>query len=420
MCGSITKVMKIDMRKTGRVLWDFVSGAVGLFVMNAVLSFAVNPYLGNTLGAANQGRILYYSSLTALMGATFGSGANYGRMKVHSSGEKTENGEYNIFLLITTAILFFVTLGAVLLKGGDKADATLPGLFLLVSVTSVRYYADVEYRLSLNYRRFSLFYIVIGAGYLLGLFLYRFTHSWVMIFLTGEIAGLLFVGFTGKIFKKPVMRVTPRFPAHLRILFVLSFSFLLSDFVAGADRLLLPLLLENGDEMTALFYYASIIGKLMSLLSTPLNGVLAGHLYGKQGGITRKRFLQAVLLLAAVFVVVTGFSVLGSHLYIYWFYRPYYETVKPLFLLANAGQVIFFICNTMMVIVLRYTDEKVQMLTAAVYVAVFLGCTIPLILNFGIWGMAWGIFIVNTVKFLLYAVLGLIRIGRKGREEETS
>ena len=125
-----------------------------------------------------------------------------------------------------------------------------------------------------------------------------------------------------------------------------------------------------------------------------------------------------VLLLLGIWILVTAFSVAGSHLYIWLFYRPYYETVKPLFLLANAGQVIFFICNTMMVIVLRYTDEKVQMLTAAIYVIVFLGCTIPLILHFGIWGMAWGIFIVNTVKFLLYAVLGLIRIKKGG--EETS
>ena len=197
--------------------------------------------------------------------------------------------------------------------------------------------------------------------------------------------------------------MTPQFPAHLRILFVLSFSFLLSDFVAGADRLLLPLLSENGDEVTALFYYASIIGKLMSLLSTPLNGVLAGHLYGKQGGITRKRFFYVVLLLLGIWILVTAFSVAGSHLYIWLFYRPYYETVKPLFLLANAGQVIFFICNTMMVIVLRYTDEKVQMLTAAIYVIVFLGCTIPLILHFGIWGMAWGIFIVNMYRPPPYA-----------------
>ena len=95
--------MNDNVKKAGRYIWDFVSGAIGLFVMNAVLSLAVNPYLGNTLGAANQGRILYYSSLTALMGATFGSGANYGRMKVHSAGEKTENGEYNIFLLISAA-----------------------------------------------------------------------------------------------------------------------------------------------------------------------------------------------------------------------------------------------------------------------------------------------------------------------------
>ena len=305
----------------------------------------------------------------------------------------------------------------VLLKGGDTADSSPVLLILLMCATISRYYADVEYRLSLNYRRFSLYYIIIAAGYLLGLLLYFVTRSWALILIAGETCGLLFVAFTGKVFRRPFFGTGPFFGRHFRMLAVISLSFLLSDFVAGADRLLLPILLANGDELTAMFYYASVVGKMMSLLSTPLNGVLAGHIAKKEGGLTRKQFLRVVLLMLGIFVLVTAVSVLGSHIFVYLFYRPYYAQVKSLFLLANAGQVIFFICNTMMVVVLRFTDEKIQMAVSAAYIVLFLTVTIPLILKFGITGMAWGIFAVNFVKFILYIILGLLGL-KKGEPHE--
>ena len=398
---------KMEARKK-KIVSDFLFGTAGLVIMNAVLSLLVYPYLGRTLGAEGQGRILYYTSLMSLLASTFGSGANYGRMKIYAKERKTHNGEYNIFLLISFGIMAAVTVGMVLFKRGDTADANVFALILLILVTTVRFYADVEYRLSLKYKRFSLYYVIIAAGYLIGLGLYPLTHSWVLILIIGEAAGLIFVAVTGSIFKKPFFDRSPAFGKHLGILFVISLSFFLSDFVAGADRLLLPLLLPNGNELTSIFYYASLVGKLTSLLSTPLNGVLSGHIAKAEGGLTRKGFLKIVLIMLGVFAVVTAIAVAGSHLFVYWRYNQYYDVAKPLFLLANAGHVIFFICNTMMVVVLRYVGEKVQMITSAVYIALFLGVTVPLILQFGIWGMAWGIFGVNLLKFLLYVVLGLI------------
>ena len=64
---------------------------------------------------------------------------------------------------------------------------------LPVIVTTVRYYADVEYRLSLNYRGFFFYYLFIAVGYAIGMALYGISHSWVSIFILGEVFGLLFV-----------------------------------------------------------------------------------------------------------------------------------------------------------------------------------------------------------------------------------
>ena len=388
-------------------------GLIGLGVMNAVMSLVINPYISHNYGAEFHGRILYYTSLAALMAATFGNGANYGRLKIYNDERSTENGEYNIFLLISGVILAVVTFGFLILKNMDTAGSSYIGLFALIFLTTLRYYGDVQYRMDLDYKRFAVYYFSIALGYLAGMFLFRFTKSWVLIMIIGELFGLLYVGITGTIFKKPYFKVTPSFGKHMRVLFVLSLSFLLSDFVGSADRLLLPLLLANGNELSAIYYYASLVGKMMSLLSAPLNGVLSGYLYNSEGEIKQNQFLKVVFLMLGIFVLVTAFSVGGSHLFVWLFYRDYYLAARPLFLIANAGQVIFFICNTMMVVVLRYTDEKVQMAVSGIYVVLFLAAAIPLTLTYGVFGMAWGILIVNLVKFILYAVMGYLSIRKK-------
>ena len=48
-----------------------------------------------------------------------------------------------------------------------------------------------------------------------------------------------------------------------------------------------------------------------------------------------------------------------------------YGQAKPLFLLANAGQIFYFISESLMVIVLRFTGEKLQIILNAGYAVIF-------------------------------------------------
>lgn len=405
----------IFMKKLKTLLTDFIYGCIGLVIMNAVMSLLVNPYLGKKLGAAGQGKILFYTSLASLLAGSFGSALNYGRMKIDSAEHRTENGEFNRYLLWTLGITAVVTMIAVFVKG-DTAGTSYIGLLAVIFITIVRYYADVEFRLSLNYRHFSLYYILIAAGYGLGLLLYPLTGSWVLILLLGEAAGIVYVIFGGHIFRKPFFRKTEDYTAHLKTVSTLTGSYLLAECAAAADRILIPLLAVNGDAQAAIFYYASLVGKMMSLLSTPLNGVLAGHLAKSEEEMTRKRFLRILALMTGVFVLVTAVSVVGSHIFVRLFYRDCYETAKPLFLLANAGQVIFFICNTLMVIVLRYTDEKYQIIVSVIYAVLFFALAVPLTVLKGMYGMGYAILIANIAKFLLFGIVGMI--GLKGKNDE--
>ena len=410
------------MKKVLSFVKDFILGAVGLIVMNAAMSLLVMPSIERTLGAEFQGRVLYYTSLASYL-ASIGFGLNYGRMKVYAKDRESSNGEFNIMLVGAAVITAVITIAAILIKK-DTAETSWILIVIFMILTVIRAYADVAFRLVVNYRRFSLFYCAIGLGYALGLLLFKLTGAWILIFYTGELFGLIFVFLAGTIFKPPYFERTERFTEHVKGTAVITGSFLLSDFVSAADRLLIPTLLAggavfntvfySGDTLTSLFYYASFVGKIMSLLSTPLNGVLSGYIAREEGGLAPKTFLKVIALLFGVVVLVTGVSYGGSHLFVYLFYPDWYDAVRPLFLLANAGQVLFFICNTLMVVVLRYTEEKIQMIVSGCYIAAFFAAAVPLTLKFGISGMAWGIFIVNALKFILFTVLGYRGLQKEG------
>ncbi len=401
---------------------DFVYSAIGLVAMNAVLSLLVYPMIERTAGAAAQGSILFYTSVAGLLASAFGGAANYGRLKIFSEEHHTANGEYNRFLLTSFLCAALTVVLAVLIKKDSGFLGGL-GVFLLSVTMILRYYADVCFRMNLQYGRYCLYYLSVTAGYLLGLLVYKLSGaSWLVIFITGECFGILFSLIFGTVLRKPYLDRTPDSKKHYKTLYSLTGAYLLSDFVGTSDRLLLPVLVPQGDELNAIYYYASLVGKITSLLSSPLNGVLAGYLSRAEGKVSRKRFLQIVGILVLAFSVITAAAYFGSHLFVWLFYRSYYEAVRPLFLLANAGQVLAFICNTLMVIVLRYTHTRNQIITSAVYVAAYFALTIPLTLRFGILGMAIGVLSVNVLKFLLFTVLGLISVGKnqKAPSEENN
>ena len=195
----------------------------------------------------------------------------------------------------------------------------------------------------------------------------------------------------------------------------LSTGFLMSEFVNYTDRMLLSLFVS--ETAATQFYIATLVGKMTSLLSTPLNGVIAGHLVRYEGGFTRKLYAKVAAALTGLAVLIVIASVIGSHLFVWLFYNRHYEAVKSLFLLASAGQVLFFLSNTLMVVMLRFAPAKYQLYIGIIYTALFFAIILPSILNFGIWGAAWGLFAVNLIKFFLIIGFGFYAI-HKGTKQE--
>ena len=169
----------------------------GLLFMNAVLQIVITPLLNRMMGAEQLGGLLYITGLVAIICPSIGQALNNSRLVVRRDFDVT-NGDYDWLLL------GFGLIGSIvaLFMSGKSLESPLmaAGVFLMFMLTVFRYYGDVEYRLNLNYRRYFIYYLLIGIGYLAGFGIYCLTGQWVWIYLIGEAAALAFVGVTGNIF----------------------------------------------------------------------------------------------------------------------------------------------------------------------------------------------------------------------------
>jgi O-antigen/teichoic acid export membrane protein len=385
---------------------DLIDSMLGLIAMNGVIQFVLYPGFQRYMGTESFGRVLTLLSIVAIMGCTFGVAANYSRMLVKT--KKIEcKGDYNIFLLCIGILCIPVSIAG-LAWLGDGSVWMLIGFVLLMVMTVLRYYSDVEFRLNVNYRGFLLFYILISVGYVVGLLLYPITHSWIVAMLIGEAAAVLFVFFKGTLYEKPYFAKSQYFKDNMKSVIILSLTEFIASVILNADRLMLQAIV--GGVAVTIFYVATLVGKMVSLVSVPLNGVIMGHLAKYEGKLSGNTFLKlcvGVILLGAVLnVLCVGVSIV----FVMLLYPDLYSDVKPYLMVTNAGQIYYFLSNTLTVVLLRFTDEKYQLYINIVYMIVFVLLAVPMTFLWHIWGMAWALIIVNLIKIVAIMVVGKLKL----------
>ncbi len=386
---------------------DLIYSIAGLLLMNGVLQLLVNPTLNNTIGEDAFGNYQSIFAVVSIMGTTFGVAANYSRM-VRSRTKNDTNADYNVFLAIIAVLC--VPVAAITLSVFNSFSAAhLLLLSVLTIFTVLRYYGDVNYRIQLNYKGFFIYYAIITAGYCIGLLLFRFVSSqWMLPFIIGEIAAVVFVALRGSIFKgKKPLTPSSEFKGTIKSVSILSATNLLSSIAQQSDKIILGLAMSG--EAVTVFYVATLLGKVVSLLTTPLNGVLIGYLTKYEGKFTRKMLsLFAAALLAIGAVALIG-CYIASLIFVKLFYPDVFMRAQPYFFLANAGQIFYFISNCLMTVILRIASEKYQMYINIAYIIIYAATVIPLTFAYGLWGITAALLITNAAKFILTAFIGFIK-----------
>ena len=411
----------MDSSKKGlafKVSRDFILSILAIVIYNGVLQLVIYPGLNARLGAEAFGTVLYFISAVSIMGAGFGTSASYGRI-VAGKERNQSNGDYNIFLGIVALICILVSAVMVMVLGNGSetfASGSVAGtlsIFILMVITVIRYYCDVEYRMNIRFVDYCLFFLCVSIGYVAGLYLF---DNWIFVILLGELCGIIYTFVRGSILRSPFLQRSEAFADNIKAAFYISVGNLLSAFVLHADRVILRLF--TGAEEVTVFYTASLMGKIVALLTTPLNGIIISYLAGYKIRLDRRKFLLSSALLMLVSLVLSVVCTGASYVFVKIMYPDVFPMARDYFFLANLGQLLYFLSGTLMVVTLTFSEEKLQMIINGIYAAAFASIVLPLTIRLGISGMAWGLVIVNLFRFILTMILGLYQLSQERASSE--
>lgn len=397
-----------------KLISDLVYTVGASVLMNGVLQLIIYPYINYRMGEDYLGNVVFYMSIVYIIGQAMGMSFCSNRLVLRNQFPAT-NGDYNSLLRIL-APLGAVT-GAFIFSFYVHGIGEIVAFGLIVLFTVLRYYANVEYRLKLNYKKYFLYFVILTAGYGLGAVIYAFTGQWFWIFLTGEVIATLYMFAFGTIFKKePRTENTGLVAKH--ILFLLM-SYLVFEGITNADRMILKNLLDA--KAVALFYVVSMIGKTLQLFVGPINNIALSYMSADKKKMTREDFWKTTVLYTAVGAAFYLVCLVGTPLYVKLLYPNLYGDLQGLNLVVNAGQVINFAASLILPSILASLGSKYHMMLQVLYAAVYLPLAIVFTMQSGIWGFAFATLIANSLRLIELVVFGMHKLPRAaevGRTKE--
>lgn len=390
----------------------------GALVLNGVLQFFIYPRLAYDVGAEANGTILSLMALVNILGPSIGQALNNSRLVLRRDMD-VSNGDYNTVILLFSAVgavISLIYMWLVLLPGAGGAAASMAGgaipvsilLILLIFMTDFRYYGDVEYRLSLKYGSYFLYYLICSLGYAAGFLLYRFTGNWPVVFLTGEICAFCFILLKGTIYRD-FLRRSLCFGNVVRSGGLLVLSYLVTNLTLNIDRLFLNARL--GGEAVSIYYVVSLIGKTLVLFVAPVNTIIISYLTKEGKRLGRKRFLVFAAAGAAVSLLFLAFCAIATPIFVRLFYPQLADRIHGLVVITSAAQVLAMYSAYLFIIVLTFTSVRWQLALQIAHLILLIVLMFPMTAAGGMKGFALAVLIAGLLRVLAVLLLGVLKAG---------
>ncbi len=382
---------------------DLIFNISAIVIMNCVLQFLLYPSFERQLGEEKYGIILSLLSIISITAGSCGTSANYSRL-INVNERKISNGDYFVMLLISGFICSIVGVFALwYLELLNFPSAIF--LVLLMFLTTFRYYADVEYKEKTKFLYYFLFYLCVSVGYVLGMFIFKGTGSWLIAIACGELLGIAFSVFASKVFLNP-FKLSVNFKVVAKSFSFLVLANIFESLTLHADRLILVTIL-GGEEVTV-YYVASLFGKVVAMLSTPFNSVIIAYLIKYKGDLNKKLWSLFVFGSLIFGAICFAGCLVASIIITPYLYPDVFDEARIYLVGAMISQVMYFISTVLLVVLLRFKGEKKQFYVNLVFTIGFFGLSILGSVLWGLKGFVYLSMLANIIRFTFIAIWGYI------------
>ena len=397
---------------------DSVKGVIKNFILNflsfalptVVLQFVVQPLIAAKLGGDLNGQYLTLMSLNFFLIGISATVLNTVRMLQNEKYEKNNVvGDFNIiFLFYALLLILIMPLGYLLyVKDTNIIDILL---YVLIGILYLYHdYIFAQYRLRMQFNKILINNGILIVGYAIGTVLFMFVlPKWQFVFICAYVLTGIY-DFVNTTFIREPLKKTEFFSETVKKVGSLMVANSLNSSIAYFDKLLLfPLL---GGVAVSVYNTASLVGKMLYLVSFPLNSLLLSYL------VKIKRFRLAsvkkyifrtvvVLILGYIVCVLVGFP-LTDLLYPLWASESH--IFIPITVASNLFLLISELINT---VLLRYYKISFQMIIQSVNLVMYLGVSLVAMYFWGLLGFSIGVSIVALIKTVVMLII-IIRLDKK-------
>ncbi|MDM5209487.1 lipopolysaccharide biosynthesis protein [Cytobacillus kochii] len=393
-----------------KIIFDSILNIIAAAVPTLLIQIIILPIIGKRLGDENYGLAITLISMATLFSLPFGSVLNNIRLLM--------NDEYNNYglqgdfkILLTVGMIInsvFIIIGTIYYE--EKISIISLLLILLFSCQNIlREYLVVSFRISLNYKAILLNNLILGMGYLFGLAIFFWIGYWQFIYVFGASFSLIYIIKKSDLIRERFSR-TEMFNKTANKSVVLFFSVFMKTVLTYADKLLLfPLL---GPAAVSIYYSSTLMGKIASMVVTPISGVMLSYLTKMEKMKLRDffsiLFLGTIVGIMGYFLIIFISEPILNILYPAWAT----ESLKLIYL-TTATAIIGVITSIINPIILRFNHINWQLIINIINLIVYIIFVFIFYSEYGLMGFCLGMLLASIVKLFIMVLVFVVNYRNK-------
>ena len=383
--------------KKKKIVFDMALNIAATAIPTFVLQLVILPALSRYMPDERYGLLVTILAFLNVVPSTMGNALNNIRLLFNNEYvDEKQEGDFNLIL----SVLAIVDIAAIMifLFYYDK-ELTLLNLLLIIVVSVLwlgREYFIVAFRLNINYVQILICNMLRIVGYGVGFALFRLTGYWKWIYLFGLLFSLLYCFIKSNLWKEPFRR-TIIFKKTSTQGILLLIAKILNRLITYADKILIyPIL---GGAVVSVYYAATIFGKVVSIMITPINSVALTYL-AKVRTKKDNTFKSALLLGCIVCVVGYFLCIAVSRPVLSILYPRFVDDAMKYILITTGTTVLYALTSIVDPFIMKFFDMKWQIAINGSTVGVYLILCLSFLKLWGLMGFCLGALLTNALKLV--------------------
>ncbi len=395
-----------------KLVSDMILSIASSAVPVLVLQLVILPVVSRHIGDERYGMIVTIISFINVLPSAMGNVINNIRLiydgKYKDAGYE---GDFNTMLIGTFGINIISLIIFTFFYGFGLSVGIWMQICLLTFLVSSYEYYNVAFRITLDFVSTLISNVILSIGYLVGFLIFLKTDLWPLIYIAGYSLALIYILIKMPLWKEKIC-LTAFFAGTIKESVTLFVAGMISRLINYADKLLIYPMLGGHD--VAIYYAASVIGKMISMMISPISNVVLSYL-AKMKKRKDQVFWIALIISGAVGLFGYFICLAFSRIILNLLYPQYLDIAITYIPMTAATAVISAMTGIMNPFVLKFMAMKWQIMINAFTLIVYVVLSLSLLSVGGMIGFCWGVMIANLLKLLV--IIAIYILLPTGREE---